>query len=175
MLSDLEKHRGKDILLAAIISEGEHRTTRRGDPFGTIILEDYHDSHKIFLWRENYLKYKHFLNPGTFVSVKGRIEIPPRRSELEFVINSIDLLHNLKETRANAVHLKVSNTALEQRMITELNTLFTENPGNCAVHFTVFDALNGIEVGMPSKSIKVDLNKKLFKGLNKLDLDFRIK
>ena len=175
MLSNLEKHRGKDILLAAIISEGEHRTTRRGDPFGTIILEDYHDSHKIFLWRENYLKYKHFLNPGTFVSVKGRIEIPPRRSELEFVINSIDLLHNLKETRANAVHLKVSNTALEQRMITELNTLFTENPGNCAVHFTVFDALNGIEVGMPSKSIKVDLNKKLFKGLNKLDLDFRIK
>ena len=175
MLNNLEEHRGKDILLAAIISEGEHRTTRRGDPFGTIILEDYNDSHKIFLWRENYLKYKHFLNPGTFVSVKGRIEIPPRRSELEFVINSIDLLHNLKETRANAVHLKVSNSSLEQKMIAELNTLFIENPGNCAVHFTVYDALNGIEVGLPSKSIKVDLNKKLFKGLNELDLDFRIK
>src|SRR5690606_27726265 len=115
--NDMENHQGKDILMAAIISEGEHRTTKNGDPFGTIILEDYNDSHKIFLWRENYLKYKHFLNPGTFVSVKGRIEIPPRRSELEFVIHSIDLLHNLKDSKANAIHLKMSTKSLDQRMI----------------------------------------------------------
>ena len=175
MLNNLEEHRNKEILLAAIVTEGEHRFTRKGDPFGTILIEDYNDSHKIFLWRENYLKYKHFLNPGTFISMKGRIEVPPRRTELEFVIHSIDLLHNLKDSKANGVHLKVSTKSLDQIMISDLNNLFNENSGRCPVHFTIYDPLDGVEVRMPSKTIKVDLNNKLFKALKTYDLEFEIK
>lgn len=175
MLNHLEDHANKEVLIAAIITEGEHRTTRKGDPFGTILIEDYADQNKIFLWRENYLKYKHFLNPGTFVSLKGRIEVPPRRSELEFVIHSIDLLTNLKETRANGVHLKVSSKALTQIMVQDLFNLFHEHEGTADVHFTVFDPLDGIEVRMPSKTMKVDLNNTLFKKLQEFDLEFDIK
>ena len=175
MLNHLEDHANKEVLIAAIITEGEHRTTRKGDPFGTILIEDYADQNKIFLWRENYLKYKHFLNPGTFVSLKGRIEVPPRRSELEFVIHSIDLLTNLKETRANGVHLKVSSKALTQIMVQDLFNLFHEHEGTADVHFTVFDPLDGIEVKMPSKTMKVDLNNTLFKKLQEFDLEFDIK
>ena len=60
MLNNLEANRGKDILLAAVVSDAEHRFTRKGDPFGTISIEDYNDGIKLFLWRENYLKYKDF-------------------------------------------------------------------------------------------------------------------
>ena len=96
MLNALEENQGKDILIAAIVGDAEHRITKNGDPFGTLILEDYTDSAKLFLWRENYLKFKHFLVPGTFVAIKGRIEKPPRRAELEFNISSIEMLQNLK-------------------------------------------------------------------------------
>ncbi|MFT5779396.1 MAG: DNA polymerase-3 subunit alpha, partial [Crocinitomicaceae bacterium] len=175
MLNNLEAHRGKDLLIAAIISDAEHRFTRKGDPFGTITIEDYNDSYKIFLWRENYLKYKHFLNPGTFVSVKGRIEIPQRRSELEFSIHSIDLLSNLKEARANSLHLKVSTKALDQIMITDLTRIFDQNTGTIPVRFTVFDPLDAVEVHLPSKSLKVDLTNELFKELKNFDLEVQIK
>ncbi len=175
MLNNMEENKGKEILIGAIIGEAEHRFTRKGDPFGTITLEDYNDSYKIFLWRENYLKYKHFLNPGTFVSVKGRIEIPPRRSELEFSIHSIDLLSNLKEARANSLHLKVSTKSLDQIMISDLGKLFDENVGSIPVHFTVYDPLDEIEVRMPSKSVKVDLTSELFKELESMNLDVKIK
>ena len=175
MLNDLETNRNKDLLMAGIISEAEHRTTRKGDPFGTLIVEDYNDSYKIFLWRENYLKYKHFLNPGTFVALKGRIEIPPRRSELEFTIHSIDLLQTLRETRANNVQLKVSTKALDQIMISDLNKLFMENQGDCPVQFLVYDPLDKIEVKMPSKTIKVGLNNDFVKRLREFDLEFKIK
>lgn len=175
MLLDMETHRNKDLLMAGIISEAEHRTTRKGDPFGTLIVEDYNDSYKIFLWRENYLKYKHFLNPGTFVALKGRIEIPPRRSELEFTIHSIDLLQTIRETRANNVQLKVSTKALDQIMISDLNKLFMEHQGDCPVQFLVYDPLDKIEVKMPSKTIKVGLNNDFVKRLREFDLEFKIK
>lgn len=175
MLNNLEVNQNKEILFAAIISDAEHRMTRKGDDFGTITLEDYNDSYKIFLWRENYLKYKHFLNPGIFVSVKGRIEIPPRRSELEFNIHSLDLLSNLKDQKANSLNLKVSTKALDQIMITDLTKIFDKNAGRIPVRFTVFDPLDNIEVHLPSKSLKVDLTNDLFKELKKFDLEIQIK
>ncbi|GAB5418780.1 MAG: hypothetical protein Crog2KO_28800 [Crocinitomicaceae bacterium] len=175
MLHDMDAHRNKDLLIAGIISEAEHRFTKKGDPFGTLIVEDYNDSYKLFLWRENYLKYKHFLNPGTFIAMKGRIEIPPRRSELEFSIHSIDLLQTLRETKANGIQLKVSTKSLDQIMITDLNKLFMENVGDCPVKFVVYDPLDNVEVTMPSKTIKVGLNNEFVKGLRDFDLEFKIK
>lgn len=175
MLHSMDENRNKDLLIPGIISEAEHRFTKKGDPFGTLLVEDYNDSYKIFLWRENYLKFKHFLNPGTFVAIKGRIEIPPRRSELEFSIHSIDLLQTLRESRANSVQLKVSTKALDQIMISDLNKLFMENEGDCPVQFTVYDPLDNIEVNMPSKTIKVGLNNGFVKRLKEFDLEFKIK
>ena len=124
---------------------------------------------------ENYLKYKHFLNPGTFVSVKGRIEVPPRCSELEFSIHSIDLLSNLKDQKANGLNLKVSMKSLDQIMITDLAKIFDQNVGTIPVRFTVYDPLDNVEVHLPSKSLKVDLTNELFNELQKFDLDIQIK
>ena len=70
------------------------------------------------------------------------------------------------------LHLKVSTKALDQIMISDLNNLFNENSGRCPVHFTVYDPLDGVEVRMPSKTIKVDLNNKLFKALK--NVRFRV-
>jgi DNA polymerase-3 subunit alpha len=175
MLNALEEHRGKDLLIAAVISEAEHRFTKNGDPFGTIIMEDYQDSAKLFLWRENYLKFKHFLVPGTFVALKGKIDLPPRRSELEFVISSIELLQTLRETKANAIHIRMSTKEIDQLMITDLNKLFLSHEGSCAVNFTIYDPLDDIEVKMPSKSIKVDPSNQLFSELKRMKLNFEIK
>ena len=175
MLNDLTSHKGKDLLIAATISEAEHRFTKNGDPFGTLIIEDYTDSYKLFLWRENYLKFKHFLQPGTFIAMKGKIDVPPRRSELEFMVHSIELLQNIKETKANSVHIKLSSTALDQILIMDLNKLFLENEGKCSVHFKIIDPFDGTEVRMPSKSMKVDPNNTLFKELKRMNLEFEIK
>ncbi|MCO4813465.1 MAG: DNA polymerase III subunit alpha, partial [Flavobacteriales bacterium] len=175
MLNDLEQYRGKDILIPAVITEGEHRTTRKGDPFGTLVLEDYNDSHKLFLWREDYLKYEHFHKAGTFVTVKGRIDLSPKWKKLEFIIHSIDLLHNLKENRAKEVRLRISTSALDQPMISDLNALFLDNVGSCGLHITIYDSLGDINVGLPSKTVKVDPCKALFSGLEQLDLEYKLK
>jgi DNA polymerase-3 subunit alpha len=175
MLNEMEAHKGKDLLIAATVSDAEHRFTKNGDPFGTLIIEDYTDSFKLFLWRENYLKFKHFIQPGTFIAMKGRIEVPQRRSELEFVINSIELLQNIKETKANSVHIKMPTKSLTQALVMDLNKLFLEHEGRCSLHFTVYDALDGVEVRMPSKTIKVDPNNTLFKELKRMEVEFEIK
>ena len=171
----MDQHKGKELLLAAIITEAEHRVTKNGDPFGTMILEDYNDTYKLFLWRENYLKFKHFMQPNMFVAVKGKIEIPPRRNELEFVVSSIELLQNIRESKANNLNIRISSKNLTQPVIADLFKLFNEHEGRCALNFTVFDPLENIEVKLPARNLRVDPNNQLFKELEKYDLEFDLK
>ena len=175
MLNDLPAHRGKDILVAAVVTEAEHRTTKNGDPFGTLTIEDYTDSYRMFLWRENYLKFKHFLNPGAFISLKGKIDVPPRRSELEFIVSQIDLLQNLKESKIKSLEIRLEHAEISQMLISDLNKLFLANPGNCALNFLIYDEVQKIEVKMPSKSIQIAPEAALFNELNRLNVKFQIK
>jgi DNA polymerase-3 subunit alpha len=175
MFNEPQLHKGRDLTIGAVISDAEHRFTKNGDPFGTLTIEDYFDAHKLFLWRENYLKFKHFIQPGTFVALKGRIEVPPRRNELEFVIHSIELLQNLREQKAKSVHLKVPTKAITQALVMDLNKLIIQNEGNCSLHVIVFDQLDEIEVRLNSKSIKVNPSNEFFDGLDKLAIDFEVR
>jgi len=174
MLQNMKQHVNKEIMLAAIVTDGEHRMTKNGDAFGTISIEDYNDSFKIFLFKENYLKFKHFMEPGTFVIIRGRIEVPKYRTELEFVISSIELLNEFREKKTKQISIKLSNREVDQLMLDKLNNLFTQNTGNCQVHFTIYDVNEGIEINMPSRSVRVKPSKELFQELAALDLKFRL-
>ena len=59
-------------------------------------------------------------------------------------------------------------------MIDKLNELFNQNQGNCQLHFTVFDPIEGYEVNLPSRSVKIQPSSNLFKELAKLDVEFRL-
>ena len=85
------------------------------------------------------------------------------------------MLQNLKESKAKNLTLKVSTKSLNQNMISDLGKLFDENIGSCPVLFSVYDPLDGVNVRMPSKTIKVDLNNDLFKKLKEFDLEVEIK
>jgi DNA polymerase III subunit alpha len=175
MLNDMDNHKNKDLLIAATVTEAEHRFTKNGDPFGTLVIEDYTDSYKIFLWRENYLKFKHFLTPGAFIAIKGKIEVPPRRSDLELNITTIEMLQNLREQRANSIHLRINSKAIDQILISDLNKTLLAHEGNCTVHFSIYDELDEMEVKMPSRTIKVDPSNQLCSELKKFDLKVEIK
>jgi DNA polymerase-3 subunit alpha len=174
MLNDPSAFLGRDILIAAIITGAEHRITKRGDAFGSLVIEDYQDAYKLNLFNESYLKFKHFMEPGTFIAIKGRIEVPRFRQYPEFVVHHIELLQELRDKRAKMLKLRFSAKQLDQLVIEQLHTLFEANPGTCQLHFTVFDPLDGIEVSLPSRSIKVQPSGQLFKELAKLDIQFKL-
>lgn len=174
MLNDPSAFLGRDLLIAAIITGAEHRITKRGDAFGSLVIEDYQDAFKLNLFNESYLKFKHFMEPGTFVAIKGRIEVPRFRQYPEFVVHHIELLQELRDKRAKMLKLRFSAKQLDQLVIDQLHELFEANPGACQLHFTVYDPLDGVEVSLPSRSVKVQPSSQLFKELAKLDIQFKL-
>jgi DNA polymerase-3 subunit alpha len=157
------------------VTDYEHRTDKNNRPFGTLTIEDYTDSKRLFLFSEVYMKFKHFFLKPNFIAIKGKFEVPRNRKDPEFVIHQMELLHDLKEKKANSLNIRLSNKVIDQLMISDLHALFLANPGTCQIKFTVFDPLDNIEVDLPSKNLKVDLNNELIKGLKTFELEFALK
>ena len=90
------------------------------------------------------------------------------------MVHSIDLLQDLREKRTKSLHLKFSSKEVDHLMIDKLNELFNQNQGNCQLHFTVYDLVEGYEVNLPSRSVKIQPSTLLFQELAKLDVTFRL-
>jgi DNA polymerase-3 subunit alpha len=175
MLASPIEHHGKDVLIAAVVTDSEERMTKNNDPFGTMTIEDYSDSFKLFLFKDNFLKFGQYMKKGTFIAVRGKFEIPKYRKEPEFVVHAIERLHDLKEIKAKTLNINISNKNLSPMLIADLSNIFMANAGRCELQFTIFDPLDEeMKIVMPSKNIKIDPNNDLIKELKKFDIDFKL-
>ena len=175
MLNEMQEHLQKDLFIAAVVTGAEHRLTKNGDPFGTLVIEDYNDSHRLNLFNENYLKFKHFMEPGIFIVMKGKVQISNKnRTQPEFAVSTIELLQELRDKRTKEINLILNNKNVNQIFISELNTMFVQYPGNTPVTIKVLDALEGVEVTMKSRSLRVKASNEFLDRLSELMIGYTL-
>jgi DNA polymerase-3 subunit alpha len=173
-LDNLAKYANKDLSIGGIITNASERLTRRGQPFGIFEIEDYSGSKEIFLFSEDYLKFKFMLAPGAFVLMKGKIL--PRKwgtGELEFKMHSMDLLDKARD-KATSITIEMDLNRVNGELIKEMHALASGNEGACKLKFAVYDHEEKIRVNMPSKSMKVKLTQELIDGIEKLDVAYSV-
>ena len=96
---------------------------------------------------------------------------PPTTATFNFLLIIIlELLQDLREKNTKQLQLKISTRLVNEDLIKRLNQLFTDHQGSCPIQFTVFDTIEGIEINLPSKSVRVNPSNELFKELAKLDV-----
>jgi DNA polymerase-3 subunit alpha len=172
---DVDNYKNREFTIAAIITEVEHRHTRKGDPFGTLMIEDYNDSTKLFLFREDYGKFKDYMSEGAFIYLTGKVQ--PKRwkqDEFEFKVHKMDFLSNLREQKTQALKIKLALNQVNHRFIEDIDRVFKEHQGKYPVKFNVFDTVNDIEIDMPSRFVRIDINEKLLKSLKAFDVDYSL-
>ncbi|MCA1752279.1 MAG: DNA polymerase III subunit alpha [Flavobacteriales bacterium] len=169
-LQKLEDIKGKELALPGMVSSVEHRTTKTGKPFGSFELEDFADVSKFFLFGEDYLKMKHFLLPGAFLFVRGKVQ--PRQwsktEELEFKIHKMELLNDLRQKQTRKVTLEVRLDDLNNGLLEKLVGLVgkQKNGNSCPVEFRVLDPMRKLSIRMPSRSMKIDLSNETISQLD---------
>ncbi len=164
-LKKLEENNGKQLSIAGIITEAEHRTTKHGKPFGTFEIEDYSDSHKLFLFGGSYQKVKHLLDIGLFIFITGKIGPKQYGEGLDFHLSTMELLAEVKEKRTKSIVLSVEQSDVTDDLLDHLYHTFEENKGGCQVKFEVKDFKTNTTIKMPSKTMKIEINKQLTKQL----------
>lgn len=174
-LKNLFSLRNKEIAFAGIITGSTHKYTKNGKPYGSFIIEDYTDSHQLFLFSEDYLKMKHFLENQQFVFVRARVQenrFNPK--QLEIKIKSINLLGELEGTMMKNLTLILPVSDVSREMVQNLAENCRRFKGHTRLKISIYDQLENNSVEMLSRKIKVEPVGFLKELLKQYSVKFRL-
>ena len=175
-IKQLEVMKGKDIRIAGMVSQVEHRFTKSGKPFGTITIEDYHDSITFFLFGEEYPKYKPYMTEGWFLYAQCRVqERRWKEGELEMKLASVEMLSEIKEKALRSVVLKMDLKDVTAELMNEITVLVNQYKGKHNVKFVLNHQEEGYHLELRSKKFKVNLEDSFLSHLKQIpELDLQI-
>jgi DNA polymerase-3 subunit alpha len=172
LMDNMEALMGKELKFAAVVSEANHLTTKKGKPWGKVKLEDYQGDTELFLFGDDYLSNQQFLTPNYFLFVRGKVVMSRFRNEPEFKISKVNLLSDLRENIAKELKISMELNSVTDELIDELDSIIHENEGNCRVFMHFNHAGEKIDAKGMLKGKKVAISDNLIDRLEKLDLSF---
>lgn len=158
-LSDIEKYKNRELSIGGIVKSAVHRISKRGNKFGILTLEDYTGEFEIFLFGEQYLKYKHFIEVGELLFLRGKYQFNERMGKNEFSVTSMDQLSNVKEKETKKITLNLPLDNLSDDLLNEIEQVCIKNPGKLLLDLQVYDHAEKLSVNMSASKIKVGLNE----------------
>jgi DNA polymerase-3 subunit alpha len=167
-LRELEKHKNRDLKIAGIITNIVHATTKTGNPYGSLTVEDYTDAFKITLFGKDYLNFKNYLTKGYAVLISGKVQhrFNDESKELELKVNSFEMLADVKHKMLKSISLKLPIGSLTKEFINEFTQVLEKHKGNADLKFMIYEPESRIWVEMFSRNFRVNISTGLIDFLN---------
>ena len=119
----------RDFSFIGLASSAANLESRRGTKYGVIELQDMEGQMEFRLFGEQYLKFMHFLVPGNFLFIKGKVQQRPKyyksdEFQKEFRIQQIEVLDDVREKLANSLFLRWDYQFIDKEKVISLENLF---------------------------------------------------
>ena len=135
----------KEISVAGVITEVEHRVSRQGKGWAFFVLEDYVDSYNFRIFGEEYLRFKHFLTLNNFLHIKTKIvegwlnKETGVRGEPRIQYSNFKLLQDVVKTFAKKISIQLKLEDIKNEKIDSIKSLLSEHNGTHNLSFHVYD------------------------------------
>ncbi|MCC5936110.1 MAG: DNA polymerase III subunit alpha [Lunatimonas sp.] len=176
-LANLEsiKSRG-EVKIAGAVTSFAHRTTKTGKPFGTLTLEDYHGGHTFFIFGDDYVRYKEYFMTGWFLYLTGNIYPNKYKpTEVEFKINNISLLNELREKMIKGIRVHIALDDLTYDLMEKLEQITQKYQGSAKLYINIIDDQEKIALDLMSKKFTVDPSNEMIEALRSIpELAYKI-
>ena len=176
---DLQKYVGANLSFAGIITDVQHRVSKAGKGWASFFVEDYSDSFEFRIFGEDYLKFKHFLVPNSFLFM--RITIQPGWTNKEGVqsdprskFTDFKLLHDVMEDLCKKMTIKLPLEKVTEKSIQSFESLFKEHSGKQSLRFVIYDVEEEIELEVPSRNTKVNITGEFLSILENQNVNFKL-
>lgn len=176
----MEQLVNRELVFGGIITDVQHRESRDGRGWAMFNIEDFTDNYGFRIFKEDYLRFRHFLVPNTFIHAKVRIQEgflnrnTGARSQPRMQFTSMELLQDILDHNANKLTVQIPLKKINDEMIENFNSLLENNSGDKPAHFLIYDRKEKIKLRLNTRSKKVHISKELLKELDLLDFKYKI-
>lgn len=161
-IADIDKLKGRSIKLAGYLTDVVHATTKKGSKFGKMILNDYSGNMEIVLWEKNYLAYHNYLLDGQKLVITGVYdEHKYRPGTMEFQIQSMMLLDEVRKTMLKKMVVNIPLHVLNFDMVQFLSHTVNSNPGNTELAINIHDYEDNHTIRLKTQNKKITVSDEL--------------
>ncbi|MGQ1908845.1 DNA polymerase III subunit alpha [Marinifilum sp. RC60d5] len=175
--SDLANFKDKDVNIAGMVTAIRRGTTKNGNPFAIVNIEDFTDSYELAFFAKDFVEFSNYFIEGLSVFINGRVQTrswPRDSTELEYKVKGFTLLTEVMEKKVKEVTIEIPLQSLSEELVTEMASCMEESKGNLKVNFIISDDKN-MKVKMFSRSCRVELSNELIEYFrNNSEIKFKI-
>ncbi|WP_010520609.1 DNA polymerase III subunit alpha [Aquimarina agarivorans] len=177
---DLNNVVNREISFGGVVTSVDHRTSKAGKGWAMFTIEDYDMAFEFRVFGEEYLRFRPFLIQNTFVYVKSFIKEgwiqkdTGKRGEPRIQFNNFMLLHDVIEQFSRKLTLQLSVNDLNDSYIDNLHETITKFSGSKSLNVQVFEPKEKVQLTMPSRKLKIDINSELLEWLEKEQVYFKL-
>ena len=165
-----------ELRLAGIVTAAAERTTKTGNPWGQLTVEDFSGSHQFAMFSKDYMTYKSFFTTGYAVLIKGKMQARYNNpNEFEFRVSSIEFLSDMKDKMLNAITLSLPVNEISPGVISMLHRISASNKGHSTLEFNIYDPKTNVKIKMHSRSCRVRIDNSLISELDRQNINYEIK
>jgi len=144
----LQSNPNKPIRLGGLVIDAQHRVSRQGKNFGSLVLEDYSGKSEFMLWSEDYNRFRNYMEKGTNLFLTGSFKQRYNKAEFEFKIDKIMLLESIKQQLTRQVVIDLEARHLNDGMVRFFETNIKNNPGRAGLRFSIKEPKSQLKIGM---------------------------
>ncbi|MGI8952103.1 MAG: DNA polymerase III subunit alpha [Chitinophagaceae bacterium] len=144
----ISANNNKNIRIAGLVTDAQHRTTKTGKSFGSLVLEDFTGKTELMLWSDEYMKHHNYLEKGKNLLVCGCFKQRYNSEEYEFRVSSISLFETTKQQLTKQLEIHIEPASLTKEFIEFVDKNIRSNPGKSSLRFNIYE---------PSENLKLSL------------------
>ena len=164
----------REFSFIGLASSAANLESRRGTKYGVLELQDMEGQMEFRLFGEQYLKFMHFLVPGNFLHIKGKVQQRPKyyksdEFQKEFRIQQIDVLDDIRDKLSNSLYLRWDFESLKDDQISLLEKLILKHKGKKQIVFELLDKESNSFITLNSRKFMSDVSNELIQEIAKID------
>ncbi|MEM9142242.1 MAG: DNA polymerase III subunit alpha [Bacteroidota bacterium] len=179
-LTDMESYVNRELTMAGVITDVQHRISKNGRGWAAFTMEDYTDSYEFRIFGEEYLKFRHFLMINSFAYLKVFVREgwvnrdTGKKGEPRLQYNGFLQLQDVMETYAKKLTIKLDIAQLQEERIKTLKDAMVSHKGNHSLNFVVYEMEEEIKINMVSRKQKVQISSELLDLLEEETIHYKL-
>ena len=177
---NLEECVNRELSIAGVITDVQHRVSKNGKGWAIFTLEDYMDSYDFRIFGEEYLKFRHFLMINSFAYLKVYVKEgwtnkeTGKKGEPRLQFNDFKQLQDIMEAYAKKLTIKLNIAELTEEHVYHIKETLTEHTGNHILNFVVYEMEEEIKIDLTPRKQKIHISAELLSALDKRDVHYKL-
>ncbi len=189
-LKDLPPLYGKTLRIGGMVTAIRHGTSKAGNPYGILTIEDYEGAFEFPLFGPNYIEFSKYMLKDLYLLITATVQergqdrkyFKPAEEgavkEYELKIQKIDILNDVRDKLVNNLTVNMPLDHLDEEFVTDMTDMVLTNKGTINIYFNVVDNLTQSKIRLFARQYRVKLDRQFYRMLRKYKedgkLDFHI-